>query len=72
MTIGIATSGAGEYDLLIRRQRVLGGVQGMLACQDQTLREAATCQCGGYGRKLDRFWAGSNDEVDTRTGQPSP
>jgi hypothetical protein len=72
MAIGIATAAAREYDLLIRGQSVLCGVQGMLAGQGQARREAAICQCGGDWRKLDSFWAGSDNEVDTRTGQPSP
>ena len=51
---------------------MLSGAERMLAGQDQAWRQAAGGQGGGYGRKLDRFWTGSNDKVDTRTGQASP
>jgi hypothetical protein len=33
----------------------------VLAGQDQSRRQAAASQGGGYGRKLNRFWAGSDD-----------
>jgi hypothetical protein len=51
---------------------MFGGVERMLAGQDQARRQAACRQRGGERRQLDRFRAGSDDEVDTLEGQASP
>jgi hypothetical protein len=72
MGIVIGTAGAIQLDPVEVRKAVLSGVQGVLAGENQARRKAALLQGGGYGRKLDRFWTGSDNEVDTRTKQPSP
>jgi hypothetical protein len=72
MDVWIPAARASELDLVEGSQSVLGAAKRVLAGQDQARRQAATGQCDGYGRKLDRFWTGSDNEVDTRTMQPSP
>ncbi len=37
----------------------------MLARKDQARRQAARAKGNRDGRKLDRFWTGSDDDVDT-------
>ena len=44
----------------------------MLAGENQTRRQSAGAQGGRDRRKLDGFWTGSDNDVDTLTGQPSP
>jgi hypothetical protein len=72
MLVGIATARAAEPDLTISVQPVLSGIQRMLPGEDQARSKRALRQGGGNGRKLDRFWTSSDNEVDTRTGQLSP
>jgi len=61
-----------QPDTIIAGKTVLGRVKGVLTGEDQARRQATALQCGGNGRKLDRFWTSSDNEVDTRTKQPSP
>jgi hypothetical protein len=72
MGVVIGTAGAIQPDVIETRKAMLRRIQRVLSGEDKARRQAAARQCGGYGRKLDRFWTGSDNEVDTRTIQPSP
>jgi hypothetical protein len=61
-----------EFDARKSGKAMLGRPQGVLAGEDQAHGEPAPGQGSDDGRKLDRFWTGSDNDVDTRTGQPSP
>jgi hypothetical protein len=51
---------------------MLGRDEWVLAGENQAQFDAAPVQSGGNWAKLDCFRTGSDDDVDTRTGQPSP
>ena len=72
MGVVIRAAGAMQLDAFKAREAMIGGIQRVLSGENQARLQAATVQCGGYGRKLDGFWTGPDNEVDTRTMQPSP
>ena len=72
MAMRVATAGTIQHDALITAQPVLVGAERMLAGQNQARRQGASAKRCGDRCKLDCFWTGSDNDVDTRTGQPSP
>ena len=70
--VRIAMAGAVKLDPVVGAQSVVGRAQRVLAGEDQTRRKAAAAERGRDRRKLDGFWTGPDNDVDTRTGQPSP
>lgn len=72
MGVRIASPGAIEHDSVIILQPEIGRPQRMLAGEDKARRHSAGAQGGRDWRKLDGFWTGSDDNVDTLDWQPSP
>jgi len=72
MALRVAAARAIEGDALVGPKPMFGGAERMLPRQKQTQLQATAAKRGGDRCKFDRFWTGSDDEVDTRTGQPSP
>lgn len=54
-----------EHGPLEAVEREIGGPQRVLPGKDQARRQAASAQGDRDRRKLDGFWTGSDDDVDT-------
>lgn len=70
--ISVIFARAFELDALVAAQPVRRRVDRMLAGQKDARRPAAVRQGGRDGRKLDRFWTGTDNDVDPLAAQPSP
>ena len=72
MGLWVGTARTVQAGMPIALKAMLIGTKRMLAGKDQARLEPAAAQGSGDRCKLDCFWASSDDNVDTRTGQPSP
>ena len=68
----VAPAGAVDRHPIEAVQTVIGGVDWMLAGEQQAQAEAGFGKGSGDGRKLDRFRAGSDHKVDTRVMHSPP